>query len=243
MNTLKPKTISTTYRLLAWSLSIGLPACLSACAGNSSSQCRPAAIPDLDSLNREVEHNDSVESNYFFYEEAFTAYKAEFPGMDKPTYMSVARGKDQAFCLFHPRPSTTCLDVGNKFKALGLEEPARDAYEAGLLSEGMNGDTLNILLWSGMARLHIGWGHTDRAMPFLTKVLEVDTKNAWAKKTLASLTPAAEGAQKPAPAAKSAPGQSANRRGSKEKARKSAASRGGNYGMTNRPAANREAAI
>jgi hypothetical protein len=246
MYTLKPIPLSIPYRLLAWSLAIGLPACLCACAGHPSPGWRSAAIPDLDSLNRVVEHNDSVESNYFFYEDAFTAYKAEFLGVDKPAYMAVARGKDQDFCLFQPNPAHICMDVGDKFKALGLEEPARDAYEAGLLSEGVNGDALNIRLWSGMAQLHLGWGQTERSKRFLTKVLEVDNKNGWARKMLASMTQEASeavGAQKSAPAAKPAPGQSANRRGSKEKPRKAGTSRGRNYGMSTSATPVREAAI
>ena len=134
-----------------------------------------------------ADHNDSVESNLFFYEEAFTAYKAKFPGVDKPAYMAIAQGKDQAFCLFQPNPAQTCLDVGDKFKSLGLAEPARDAYVAGLLSEGVNGDKLNIRFWSGMAQLHFDWQEYEQAKPYLTKVLEVEKKNKWAKKMLASI--------------------------------------------------------
>ncbi|HLP41825.1 MAG TPA: hypothetical protein VK465_09990 [Fibrobacteria bacterium] len=174
--------------ILTWSVVVGLPASFFACAGQSSSTGNRMAIPNLDSLHQVIEHTDSVEANYFFYEEAFAAYKAEFLGVDKPSFMAVARGKDQAFCLFRPDPGRLCLDVGDKFKALGLGEPARDAYEAGLLSEGMNGDTLNIRLWSGMAELHLGWGENDKAMLHLTKVLEVDEKNKWARTMLASMS-------------------------------------------------------
>lgn len=222
MHALKPIPFSFLNRLAVWSLAIGLPACLSACACRGRPDRQLAAIPDLDSLNRVVEHNDSVEANYFFYEDAFTAYKSEFPGVDKPAYMAVARGKDMAFCLFQPKPARTCLDVGDKFKALGLMEPARDAYEAGLLSEGVNGDALNIRLWSGMARLHISWLQHEQAKPYLTKVLEVDNKNDWARKMLATVNReslAAEGAQKLAPAPNSEPGQYGNRRRSKAKPR------------------------
>lgn len=226
---------SFPYRFLAWPLAIGLPACLSACAGHARPDWHPAAIPDLDSLNRVVEYNDSVEANYFFYEDAFTAYKAKFPGVDKPAYMAVARGKDAAFCLFQPNPALICVDVGDKFKALGLEEPARDAYEAGLLSEGVNGDRLNIRLWSGMARLHLAWLQREQAKLYLTKVLEVDNKNGWARKMLASMnqeSPAAEGAQKFAPAPKSEPGQYGNKRRSKAKPRGSRTSRIGDDGLS-----------
>jgi hypothetical protein len=187
-------------RLLAGSLAFGLPAFLAACAGHSPRAERMATILDLDSLNRVVEHNDSVEANFFFYEDAFAAYKAEYPGVDKPSYMGVARGKDTFFCLFQPDPGRLCADVGDKFRSLGLEEPARDAYEAGLLSEGVNGDALNIRLWTGMARLHLGWGDNDRAKVYLTKVLEVDGQNQWARKMEtcpAGATAAADTAKKP----------------------------------------------
>jgi hypothetical protein len=191
MNLIEPIPPSLQRRLLAWSLAFGLTASLAAslaaCAGHPPAD-RRGAIPDLDSLHRVMEYNDSVDANYFFYEDAFMAYRAEFPGVDKPAYMAVARGKDQAFCLFQPDPGRLCLDIGDKFKALGLGEPARGAYEAGLLSEGMNGDTLNIRLWSGMAELHLGWGERKKAMSFLTKVLEVDGKNKRARKMMESMT-------------------------------------------------------
>jgi hypothetical protein len=182
-----PLLFRIPYSFLAWSLALGLQVLLTSCAGHASRIDRPAAIPDLDSLNRVVEYNDSMESNLFFYEEAFAAFKAEFPGVDKHSYMAVARGKDRSFCLFQPGPAVNCADIGDKFKALGLEEPARDAYEAGLLTEGVNGSALNIRLWSGMAELHIAWREYRQARPYLTKVLEVDRKNKRAKKLLVAL--------------------------------------------------------
>lgn len=205
-------SLSLPARIWIGPLAFGLPALLAACVGQPPRVGSPAVFPDLDSLNRVVEHNDSVEANYFFYEDAFTAYRGKFPGVDRPAYMAVARGKDRAFCLFQPDPARRCLDVGEKFKALGLGEPARDAFEAGLLSEGVNGDTLNIRLWSGMAQLHSGWREYDRARPFLIKVLEVDRRNKRARNMLASIpreipmgiprerpreAAAAEGARKP----------------------------------------------
>jgi hypothetical protein len=69
---------------------------------------------------------------------------------------------------------------------LGLTEQAQDAYEAGLVSEGMNGSRMNIRLWSGLGRIHIGRGEIDKAQPFLGKVLEVEPKNREAKRLLAA---------------------------------------------------------
>ena len=195
-------TFPAPLRILSGLAGAAVLVSLAACAGNGPREERAATIQDLDSLNRVADHNDSVESNLFFYEEAFTAYKAKFPGVDKPAYMAVAQGKDQAFCLFQPNPAQTCLDVGDKFKSLGLAEPARDAYVAGLLSEGVNGDKLNIRFWSGMAQLHFDWQEYEQAKPYLTKVLEVEKKNKWAKKMLASIPREADAEVKPKPAGK-----------------------------------------
>ena len=147
-----------------------------------------ATVRDLDSLHVVAQHNDSVASNLIFYEDAYAAYRHRFPGVDKPTFMAVARGKDQAFCLFQPSPARTCLDVGNKFNRLGLNEPAREAYEAGLLSEGANNEKVNILLWSSLARMHFEAKEYAPAKAFLAKVLEVEPKNKWAKKLMDETT-------------------------------------------------------
>jgi tetratricopeptide (TPR) repeat protein len=98
--------------------------------------------------------------------------------------MAIAKGKDQAFCLFQPDPAKACLDVGNKLNDLGLKDPARDAYEAGLLSEGANEGKLNLLFWSSLAQLHFEAQEYAQAKTYLSKVLEVDPKNKWAKKKL-----------------------------------------------------------
>src|SRR5690606_5952966 len=91
---------------------------------------------NLDSLHQVNQRNDSVESNLYFYGHAFEEYKAAFPAVDKPGFMRIAQGKDQEFCLFKKNPAQTCLEIADKFNDLGLKQPARDAYEAGLLSEG-----------------------------------------------------------------------------------------------------------
>ncbi len=164
---------------------IALFALLTACAQHGKRAETKATIVDLDSLHTVSQHNDSVESNLIFYEEAYTNYRAKYPGVDRPAFMAVAKGKDQGFCLFQPNPAKTCLDVGNKFNDLGIKEPARDAYVAGLLSEGANEGKLNILLWSSMAQLHFEAQEFDAAKTYLSKVLEVEPKNKWAKKRLA----------------------------------------------------------
>jgi hypothetical protein len=172
-------------RLLPLAL-LSAAACMwSACAG-SKGQGRPITL-NLDSLNQVVEHNDSVESNHFFYEESFGLYHARYPGVDKPAYMRVARGKDQDFCLFKPDPARICQETGDKFNALNLKEPARDAYEAGLLSEGYNESIRNVQLWSSLGQLHIDEKAYDEGRGYLQKVLEVEPKNKWAKKQLAMI--------------------------------------------------------
>jgi hypothetical protein len=110
----------------------------------------------------------------------------------------------------------------------------------------VNGDALNISLWSAMAQLYTYWGKPEKAKPYLTKVTEVDPKNAWAKQMLAPegpVAPAAEEERKPATASRTARSQSANRRGGKEKNRAGGASRPGKYGMKAPEAPDREAAI
>jgi tetratricopeptide (TPR) repeat protein len=169
---------------MAFALGGCLASLLSACSVHHKAPARSATINDLDSLHLVAQHNDSVDANLIFYEEAYTSYRARFPGVDKPAFMAIAKGKDQAFCIFQPDPARTCLDVGNKFNDLGLKEPARDAYEAGLLSEGANDGKLNILLWSSMAQLHFEAKEYDQAKIYLSKVLEVEPKNKWAKKLI-----------------------------------------------------------
>ena len=158
---------------------------LSACGGDKPKE-QAATVMDSDSLHRVNEHKDSTESNLFFYEHAFDDYKLRFPGVDKPHFMKIAKGKDQDFCLFKPNPSQTCLEVADKFNDLGLKQPAKDAYEAGLLSEGTNGDKVNVRLWASMAQIHFDGQEYDQGKSYLTKILEVEPNNKWAKKLLAS---------------------------------------------------------
>jgi hypothetical protein len=158
-----------------------------ACTAHRTKPEAKATIHDLDSLHQVAQYNDSVESNIFFYEEAFQSYREKFPGVDKPAFMAVARGKDQAFCLFQPDPARKCLDIGDKMNDLGLKEPARDAYEAGLLSEGANDGALNIRLWSSLAQLHFEAREWAQARHFLGKVLEAEPRNKWAKQRLAEV--------------------------------------------------------
>ena len=148
---------------------------------------KKATVKDLDSLNQVAEHKDSVESNHFFYEQAFTEYRTRYPGVDKAAYLRIAKGKDQDFCLFKANPAQTCLDNGDKFNDLNLKEPARDAYQAGLLSEGYNDSRQNIRLWASMGQLAVDAKEYDEGKTFLLKVLEVEPKNKWAKKLLSSL--------------------------------------------------------
>ncbi len=173
---------------LSWAISAAAAlTALCACASHDPYVMqKPVVAMNLDSLHQENQHNDSIESNLVFYEHAFTDYKAKFPGADKRDYMAVAKGKDQDFCLFKPSPAQTCLEVADKFNDLGFKQPARDAYEAGLLSEGANSEKVNIRLWASMAQIHFDEKEYDLGKPYLIKVLEVDRKNKWAKKLLAS---------------------------------------------------------
>lgn len=148
---------------------------------------RAAAIASLDSLNREVEYQDSVESNVIFYEEAYLEYRKQFPGVDKPAYLQIAKGKDQDFCLFKPNPAQICLETADKFNDLNLKPPAKDAYHAGLLSEDYNDSATNIRLWGSMGQLAIDDSDFDAARIYLNKILEVEPKNVWAKNLLTSL--------------------------------------------------------
>src|SRR5690349_18524325 len=126
--------------LLIAALSAAMLSLLCACAGSGGKSRKSTVKVNLDSLNQVNQHNDSIESNLVFYEHAFDDYKARFPGVAKPDFMRIAKGKDQDFCLFKPNPAQVCLEVADKFNDLNLKEPAKDAYEAGLLSEGYNGD-------------------------------------------------------------------------------------------------------
>lgn len=164
---------------------LALAMTLASCAGGTSG-VRPHHTLNLDSLNRVAEHNDSVDANLVFYEHAFEGYKDRFPGVDRPAFMRVARGKDQEFCLFRPDPGRTCLEIADKFHDLGLIEPARDAYKAGLVSEGYNGERINIRLWAGMARAHFDAKEYGEGKAYLVRVLEVEPGNRWAKRLLAS---------------------------------------------------------
>lgn len=164
----------------------GLLSLLAACSGSPPPNPeRMATVRDLDSLHQVAQYNDSVESNVFFYEEAYRAYREKFPGVDEPAFMAVARGKDQAFCLFQTDPARTCQDIGDKLAKLGLQEPAREAYEAGLLSEGSNDGAMNVRLWSSLARLHAEAGEWEAARRYLGKVLELEPRNKWARKLMA----------------------------------------------------------
>ena len=160
---------------------------LSACSKRPPPAETQASIHDLDSLHQVAQHNDSVETNLIFYEEAFHAYRSKFPAVDKPAFMAIAKGKDQAFCLFQPDPARTCLAIGDKYNDVGLKEPARDAYEAGLLSEGANDGSLNVRLWSSLAQLHFEAKEYEPAKSYLDRVLEVEPKNKWAKKLMGEM--------------------------------------------------------
>lgn len=161
--------------------------CLMNCSTTTPKEHPKAKVKDLDSLNRIAEHKDSVESNTIFYEEAYQEYRKLFPGVDKSMYLHLAKGKDQEFCLFKPNPVKTCLETGDKFNDLNLKPPAHDAYAAGLLSEGYNDSAANIRLWGSMGQLFIEEKDYEMGRYYLMKLLEVDNKNKWAKKLLASI--------------------------------------------------------
>lgn len=180
-------------RTLAPLAAAGVLSALLACGGGPKpAESKPITTRDLDSLNTVVERNDSVESNHFFYEQAFEEYRARYPGVDKAAYLRIAKGKDQDFCLFKKDPAITCLDNGDKFNDLNLKEPARDAYEAGLLSEGYNESRHNLRLWASMGQLHLEAKEYGEGKAYLLKILEVEPKNKWARKQLAAIPKTAE---------------------------------------------------
>lgn len=161
------------------------------CAAPAPAPPRTVAL-DLDSLHRAQQYQDSVESNHFFYEEAFETYHKRFPGVSKSDYLRVARGKDQDFCLFKPDPAAKCLETGDKFNDVGLKESARECYEAGLLSEGANTQAQNVRLWGSLGQLTTEAQEFEAGRTYLRKLLEVEPKNKWAKKLLASIPADAE---------------------------------------------------
>jgi hypothetical protein len=173
-------------RFYLLSAAVALASLLSACAGHKPAE-KTVTTLDLDSLHQVNQHNDSIESNLVFYDQAFEDYKKRFPGVDRPDFMRIAKGKDQDFCLFKPNPAQTCLEVADKFNDLGIKQPARDAYEAGLLSEGYNDVRTNVRLWASMGQLHVEEKEYDMGRTYLAKVLEVEPKNKWAKKMMASI--------------------------------------------------------
>lgn len=157
------------------------PAC------TASKKSTASTTLDLDSLNRELEHQDSVESNVYFYRDSYQDYQKRFPSVMKSDYMRIAKGKDQDFCLFKPNPAATCLENGDKFNDVDLKGSARDCYHAGLLSEAHNDSTQNIKLWASMGQLAIEDKDYEAGKAYLGKLLAADPKNKWAKKLLASL--------------------------------------------------------
>lgn len=164
-----------------------LPAALLAgCAAKKPAPANTVSL-DLDSLHRDQVYQDSVESNVFFYEEAFATYHKSYPGVTKSDYLRVAKGQDKDFCLFKPDPAAKCLESGDKFNDVGMKDPARDCYEAGLLSEGSNSQAQNIRLWGSLGQLTTEAKEFDAGRTYLRKLLEVEPKNKWAKKLLASI--------------------------------------------------------
>lgn len=174
-------------KVVAAVLSTALVSLLCACAGNAGNGKKSTVTMNLDSLHQVNQHKDSIESNLMFYEHAFDDYKSRFPGVTKPDFMRLAKGKDQDFCLFKPNPAQVCLEVADKFNDLHMKLPAKDAYEAGLLSEGYNGDKINVRLWASMGQLCFEDKEYVIGKSYFTKVLEVEPKNKWAKKMMASI--------------------------------------------------------
>lgn len=154
---------------------------------NRPEAAKLAASLNLDSLGVSLGHKDSVESNHFFYEESYTVYRQRYPGVEKSAYLRVAAGKDREFCLFQPDPARTCVDNGDRFNDLQLKQPALDAYEAGLLSEGYNDTAVNVRLWGSMGQLAVESKDLDAGRMYFRKILEVDPGNKWAKKQLSTL--------------------------------------------------------
>jgi hypothetical protein len=159
-----------------------------ACAGSGKSGPPKSTVTvNLDSLHQVAQRKDSVESNIVFYEEAYQDYHKKYPGVDKAAYLRIAKGKDQEFCLFKPDPAQTCLETGDKFNDLNLKPPAKDAYQAGLLSVEYNESKFNIRLWGSMGQLAIEDKDYEAGKSYLLKLLEVEPKNKWAKKLMASI--------------------------------------------------------
>ena len=86
-----------------------------------------------------------------------------------------------------PDPAARCLESGDKYNDVGLKGPARECYEAGLLSEGANSQAQNIRLWGSLGQLTSEAKEFDAGRSYLRKLLEVEPKNKWARKLLASI--------------------------------------------------------
>jgi len=95
--------------------------CLMNCSTTAPKEHTKAKVKDLDSLNRIAEHKDSLESNTIFYEEAYQEYRKLFPGVDKSTYLHLAKGKDQELVkqlskrMSHRGPIFACGEVWANF--------------------------------------------------------------------------------------------------------------------------------
>jgi hypothetical protein len=179
------KSPASPAALAALALFAVLPLLLPACA--KPRQEAKAAVPDLDSLHRHLEYQDSVESNVFFYEEAYERYRKRYPGVLKGDFMRMAKGKDQDFCLFKEDPAASCLACGDRFNDVELKDQAKECYEAGLLSEGANDQAQNVRIWGSLGQLSVEAKDYGPGKVYLGKLLEVEPKNKWAKKLLASI--------------------------------------------------------
>jgi hypothetical protein len=181
----------TMTRSIFWIYPTALIALIAACAGPQKAEENPGpkviTVKDLDSLNREVSHRDSVDANIIFYEEAYASYRGRFPGVDKSSYLRIAKGKDQEFCLFKPDPALTCVDNGDRFNDLQFKQPALDAYQAGLLSEGYNDPHVNVRLWGSMGQMAVEKKEFESAKMWFRKILDVEPGNRWALKQLSAI--------------------------------------------------------
>jgi hypothetical protein len=178
--------MNTQLSLAALMMVAAVALLVAGCAAPKPETARTVSL-DLDSLHRVQQYEDSVESNHFFYEEVFDTYHKRYPGVTKSDYMRVARGKDKDFCLFKPDPVDKCLESGDRLNDVGMKDPARDCYEAGLLSEGANTQAQNVRLWGSLGQLQTEAKEFEAGRTYLRKLLEVEPKNKWAKKLLASI--------------------------------------------------------
>ncbi len=121
-------------------------------------------------------------------ESAFGRYHQRFPAVTRESFLTAAQGRQiPDYCLFRDDPAKACADYGDYENDHGRKKTALDAYQAGLLTEGYNDMRVNIRLWGGLAQLAIEGKDNYNAQVYLTKILDKDPNNKWAKQRLSGI--------------------------------------------------------